>query len=180
MNKVWTRICPILGLLLLLSVCPLLSDICEYQENSDDVFFQQNQAKCISGSNSFPEGHGSIPNVDLNKWFEGKGEGRKCCILTGHKNSKYGKFGRTYCQEQGNSFSFSSKLYLLHYSVRSMSRDLYEPKLGVSVNRYLLHYIVRNKNKNSVVFVFFFFNNPFSTSFNRLFPFHFDWLPKFK
>ena len=75
MNKVWTRICPILGLLLLLSVCPLLSDFSEknfqlkYQENSDNEFFKQ--AKCINGSNSFPEGGRGFLSADLSRWFEG-------------------------------------------------------------------------------------------------------------
>ena len=36
MNKVWTRVSPTLGLLLLLSVCPLLIDFCE------QIFFSLN------------------------------------------------------------------------------------------------------------------------------------------
>ena len=66
-----------LGLLLLLSVCSLLSDSkVTCQENSDNSYFKQ--AKCISVSNSFPEGNGSILNVDLNRWCEG----RNCHIAT--------------------------------------------------------------------------------------------------
>ena len=73
MNKVWTRASSILGLLLLLSLCPPLSVFCEYQENSDNVFFQQSQeqAKSIDGSNSFPEGDRDVLNADLNRWCQG-------------------------------------------------------------------------------------------------------------
>ena len=46
------------------------------QENSDNSYFKQ--AKCISGSNSFPEGNGGILNLDLNRWCEG----RNCHIAT--------------------------------------------------------------------------------------------------
>ena len=72
MNKVWIRAkSPVLGLLLLLSVFPILGDLCEPQEKSDNLFFKQENwklqeksnnvflfskpAKCIDGSNSFPE-----------------------------------------------------------------------------------------------------------------------------
>ena len=96
MNKVWIRIRPILGLLLLLSVCSLLSDS-KYQENSDSSYFKQ--AKCISGSSSFPEGDGGLLNADLNRWFEGKGKGQ---------NAKSANCGK--CQEKGNSFKFSKSL----------------------------------------------------------------------
>ena len=70
------------NLILLLSVCPLLSDAkyqvtCEHQANSDNVFFQQSQeqAKCINGSNSLPELDRGIMNVDLSRWHEGQGYG---------------------------------------------------------------------------------------------------------
>ena len=91
MNRVWIRASSILGLLLLLSVCPLLSDS-KYQvtcqENSDNSYFKQ--AKCIKGSNFFPEGDGGVQNLVLNRWCEGKGRN---------------------CQAQGNSSSFTVKYY---------------------------------------------------------------------
>ena len=130
MNGVWTRICPILGLLLLLSVCSLLSDS-KYQENSDNSYLKQ--AKCISGSNSFPEGDNGCLNAVLNRWCNGQ---RQC-----HIPAKLGNF----CirQDQGNSFKIyqslssflSTKIQsLLHNldfrcsfsSGSSMLRDFYE------------------------------------------------------
>ena len=108
MNKVWTRICPILGLLLLLSVCSLLCDSkVTCQENSDNSYFKQ--AKCISGSNSFPEGDGSGLNADLNRWCEGRNRydfanSAKSPISGG----KYSKYSRTQCQEQAKCIDGSN------------------------------------------------------------------------
>ena len=58
MNKVWIRAnSPILGLLLLLSVIPLLSDL---SEATSDIKYAKkediNQSKCVTGSNFFPVG----------------------------------------------------------------------------------------------------------------------------
>ena len=134
MNKIWTRICPILGLLLLLSVCPLLSDS-KYQvtcqknsDNGGNSYFKQ--AKCISGSNSFPEGDGGVLNADLSNWFDGRNcyDSKGLRIHAEHDNGEQllpgigGSPGKIFnsCQTQGNPFPFpfpftylvfSSKLY---------------------------------------------------------------------
>ena len=119
-----------MALLLLLCVCPLLSDAkyqVTYQENSDNgdnLYFKQAK-KCISCSNFFPEGDGGTPNVDqeqakcidgsnsfcksdrgilnadLNRWCEGQNCYDKC-----------GKYRRAYCQAKGNSFKLYLKLKL--------------------------------------------------------------------
>ena len=82
---------------------PLLSVFCEYQENSDNVFqTNQEQAKCINGSNSFPEGDRGVLNTDLN---------RGCKGFNDSKGNEY----RTYYQErqeQGNSLLFKLSVKL--------------------------------------------------------------------
>ena len=127
MNKVWIWICPILGLLLLLSVCPP-SNFCESQEKSYNVFFKQEnsklqekrnsdngffkQAKCIDGSNFFLEEDSGILNVDLTKWHEGPN------ISTAMKKIKIrcndncnSTYDNSECQEKGNSFKFKFKFH---------------------------------------------------------------------
>ena len=90
-----TSICcssPILGLVLLLSVCLPYSFFVSLKK-SDNVFLffkQANfanhcdkmvatryQAKCIDGSNSFPEGDRGVLIADLNRWWVGKVLNRK-------------------------------------------------------------------------------------------------------
>ena len=71
MNKVWIRAkSPILGLLLLLSVCPLLSDNSEAKSEvkciktfKEDIY----QSNSVSYSNSFPEGDRDNQNADLSR-----------------------------------------------------------------------------------------------------------------
>ena len=101
MKKVWTRICPILGLLLLLSVFPLLS----VQVVSDGLFCEpsnsQSTSKCVSGCNFSPDGDRSVLNAVLSTHTEhGNGE----LLLPGIGGSP-GKIFNS-CQTQGNPFSF--------------------------------------------------------------------------
>ena len=105
MNKIWTRICPILGLLLLFSVCSLLSDS-KYQvtcqknsDNGGNLYLKQ--AKCISGSNSFPEGDRDVLSAVLSTQTE-HGNGK--LLLPGIGGSP-GKIFNS-CQMQGNPFPF--------------------------------------------------------------------------
>ena len=106
----WNKTSPILGLLLLLSVCSLFSDSkyqATCQKNSDNggnSYFKQ--ATCISGSNSFPEGDGCVLNAVLSTHTEhGNGE----LLLSGIGGSP-GKIFNL-CQTQGNPFPFISLVF---------------------------------------------------------------------
>ena len=58
------------------------------------MFFKQAKpAKCIDGSNFFPEGDRGVLNAVLSGWCEDR--------YDSEKSAKIGKYGRTYCQEQG-------------------------------------------------------------------------------
>ena len=80
MNKIWTRICPILGLLLLLSVFPLLSVqvvsdglFCDPSESSNNQ--STSTSKCVSGCNFSPDGDRRVLNAVLSTHTEhGNGE----------------------------------------------------------------------------------------------------------
>ena len=143
MNKVWIRICPILGLLLLLSVCPLSTNLCELNSqvklqekvkvNSENGFLK-NPAKCIYGSNSFPGGGRGVLKEDLNRLCEGTG--RNCQAQDGSNffsegdngilntdlyrwcKAKCGKNCRTYSIWQSCTLERTGLLWELSYQRR--------------------------------------------------------------
>ena len=128
-NKFWSRAkSPILGLLLLLSVCPLLSDNSEVKSevNSAETFskyinYQPNHVSC---SNSFPEGDRGILSVDLSRW---------CEQTLVHENGIRDKCGKcklnNVCQAKGNSFHsfhFSYVSYINVIDVNFHEPNFYE------------------------------------------------------
>ena len=78
LNRVWPRVCPILGLLLLLSVIPLLSDNSEpiNQVNSAKVSSKEdtNLLECLHVCISSPRGVRGNLNADLNSQVKHYGE----------------------------------------------------------------------------------------------------------
>ena len=110
MNGVWTRVKgPILGLLLLLSVCPLLSDNSKAESEvkcAKSLFKESSfQPNSVSSSNSFPEGDRGNPSTDLSKW-------REHISVVNEMHKECGKYNLSQvCQAQGNSFCFHLFFY---------------------------------------------------------------------